>query len=119
MLVEYIRHRVSRPIKRVTRLFKLLSVLDKLDISIRDNNVYIKMDSTLIINNDKDILLYSQNGKLITKHKRTHINPAIKINIVKADTDELDRRSITAGNTIKKHKLFTRLLQQGKIKQMD
>lgn len=95
MLISYIRHKVITPISKVQRLLKLLDIIEDLDIKKVNGNVHITISDTVIVNSLKDILLYSREGKLITSHSRTHINPDIKIIVTDdTDTNDISKRSI-------------------------
>ena len=98
------------------KLSKLIKLLDNIEVLEDENNVVIKVSKNVTVITDGNLLLYSKDGVLVTKHKRIHINPAIKINIKKLDTVQISNDALNKRLLIEKMDLFTNLLKHGKIK---
>ena len=50
---------------------------DLCKITITDKYIEIDLDRSLIIKSSGHTILYSKDGKLLTSHKETHINPYV------------------------------------------
>ena len=46
-------------------------------ITVTDKYIEIDLDRSLIIKSSGHTILYSKDGKLVTSHKETHINPYV------------------------------------------
>lgn len=103
-----------RVLTKVNRIKKIIKLLDSIEVIESNNTIYINIDKHILLNHTGSIILNSEDGYLITKHKRTHINPAIKINIV--DTmDNITNANIKA-ELLRKQSLFSNLLKHKQIK---
>lgn len=50
---------------------------DLCKITVTDKYIEIDLDRSLIIKSNGHTILYSKDGKLVTSHKETHINPYV------------------------------------------
>lgn len=115
MIIQYIKHKVESKISLIKKINLLFKALSSIDIKVKGDSVLITLDKNIIINNTKDIFLYSSEGKLIIKHRRTHINPNVYINITEADTNDISKRSLEQRILLEKQSLFSRLLRTKQI----
>ena len=116
-LMEYIVNTVVTKTPRLyliqSRIRKLIKLLDVIDIGMSDDTVMINVDRNLVIKTEGNMLVYSVNGVLLTKHKRTHINPTV--NVVVDNTEVSVKRALKNRELKMKINLFMRLLLNGKI----
>lgn len=72
-------------------------------INITDKYIEIDLDRSLIIKSKGHTILYSNDGKLVTSHKETHINPNISrhsteqvnIEFIKDNIDSMNIDKVT------------------------
>lgn len=76
-IVMYVKNKISIATK-IKRVFKVLSLIE---VNEYDGNIVMMIPNDIAIQSGGNILLYSKDGVLITKHKRTHINPEIEIDV--------------------------------------
>lgn len=100
-------------VSKLNRIKKIIKLLDSIDIVESDNTIFINIDKHILMNHNGNIVINSKDGYLITKHKRTHINPAININI--NDTMINAYRADYKALLLSKQFLFNRLLKHKKI----
>jgi hypothetical protein len=117
MYLDMIRTSISifkyNTIDRLNRIKKIIKILDSIDIVESNNTIFINIDKHVLMNHNGNIVINSKDGYLITKHKRTHINPAIIIN-----TDDTVANAYNADYKallLSKQHLFIRLLKHKKI----
>ena len=116
-LMEYVVNAVVLKTPRLyliqSRIKKLIRLLDVIDIGMSNDTVMINVDRNLVIKTEGNMLVYSVDGVLMTKHKRTHINPTV--NVVVNDTKASAKRALEDRELKIKINLFNRLLSSGKI----
>lgn len=100
-------------VTKLNRIKKIIKILDSIDIVESDNTIFINIDKHILMNHNGNIVINSKDGYLITKHRRTHINPAININI--SDTVDNTYRADYKALLLNKQYLFNRLLKHKKI----
>lgn len=95
ILFKPIRSFISRVKEKKNKIVKLLELLDVIDITVSGNTTYISIDNNIILHTKGNTLVYSKDGVLMTKHRRTHINPDIEINInYNNNISELSKESL-------------------------
>ena len=100
-------------INRLNRIKKIIRLLDSIDVIESDNTIFINIDKHILMNHSGSIVINSKDGYLITKHKRTHINPAININV--NDTMSNAYMADYKALLLSKQHLFKRLLKHKRI----
>lgn len=105
VLFKPIMNFIDRVKERKRKFVNLIKVLDNMDINIVGDTTIIKISNNTIINTEGNTMIYSKDGLLVTKHRHTHINPAIEINIKQdTDIDDISKRSkIAKMNKILEH----------------
>ena len=98
---------------KLNRIKKIIKLLDSIDIVESDNTIFINIDRHMLLNHSGHIVINSNDGYLITKHKRTHINPAINIDI--SDTIDIINKADDKALLLSKQSLFKSLLKHNKI----
>lgn len=100
-------------VTRLNRIKKIIKLLDSIDVIESNNTIFINIDKHIMLNHNGNIVLHSKDGYLITKHKRTHINPTIIINNIDI-MDTIERADYKA-KLLEKQMLFQSLLKHKKI----
>lgn len=67
-------------------------------ITVTDKYIEIDLDRSLIIKSSGHTILYSKDGKLVTSHKETHINPYVNRNSVEPVNMEFLKDNIEGMN---------------------
>ena len=111
-LVKYINNKIST-IKRIKNLVKVLSLIE---VSGSDTDIVITVPTNISIITKGNVLLYSKDGVLITKHRRTHINPEIEIDI-RENTGVIADKALSKRILLHRMALFSNLLKHNKIKE--
>jgi hypothetical protein len=108
-IVRYVKNKIS-VISKMKRLFKVLSLIE---VNECNGNIVMMIPNDIAIQSGGNILLYSKDGVLITKHKRTHINPEIEIDISNINDTAIkakDRRDLNI-----KIGIFNRALKHKRV----
>ena len=71
---------------------------DLCKITVTDKYIEIDLDRSLIIKSSGHTILYSKDGKLVTSHKETHINPYVNGDSVEPDHMEFLKDNIEGMN---------------------
>lgn len=100
-------------ITKLNRIKKIIKILDSIDIVESDNTIFINIDKHILLNHIGTLVINSNDGYLITKHRRTHINPNININL--NDPISTAYRADYKALLLSKQHLFNRLLKHNKI----
>lgn len=103
----------NKVFNKFSRLKKILKLIDSIDVIESTDTIYINIDKHILVNHTGTMIINSSNGYLITKHKKTHINPEISINII--DTMVNVERANYKALLLNKQSLFNRLLKHKKI----
>jgi len=72
-LVERIKSKISM----VSRVYTILKNIASVEIK-SNGTVHVELLNDVVIKTEKNIVVYSKEGCLITSSKRTYINPEIK-----------------------------------------
>ena len=112
-MLDIIRYTKTSISSKYYKIKTLLSLLDRINIATDKDNIILTIDSNMVVNQTGNLLIHSKDGYLVTSHKKTHINPEIKINIV--DTNETNTRADNKQRIIEKQELFTSLLKNKQI----
>lgn len=110
-IVNYISNKITF-FNRIKKIYKVLSLIDVVE---NNGNILISIPNDIAIQTEGNMLIYSKNGVLVTKHKRTHINPEISITI----TDDLDStvdKAYQKKILLTKMKIFERALKLNRVK---
>ena len=99
-------------ITKVSRIRKLIKLIDSLEMVESNDTIYININKHILLNHTGNMVLHSDAGYLITKHSKTHINPAIRINII--DTMDNVVRANNKALLLEKQTLYSRLLKHNK-----
>ena len=110
---NYLRLKINS-LAKLDKLTKLLKLLDSIEVVEVNNTIMINVDKNIIVNHNGTMLIHSNDGYLITRHKTTHINPAIRISIL--DVDKIKDEADSKARLLRKQSLFSKLLKRNKIK---
>lgn len=105
---------VSKVIKVKNKIKNIYNFLSSVEFNTVGNTTYIKIPDNLVLSSNGDILVYSESGVLITKHKRTHINPAIKITL-EEDLKQISSKALAKRELMTKQAIFKNALKHKKI----
>ena len=112
--------RIVKYINKKINIFKnlrnILKVLSLIEISGSDSDIVMTIPTNVSIVTKGNVLIYSKDGVLITKHKRTHINPEIEIDI-KENIDVVADRALAKRVLLGRMALFNNLLKHNRIKE--
>lgn len=112
-MFEMIKYTKNKITSKYYKIKTLLSILDRVNIVVNNDNIILSIDSNMVINQTGNMMIYSKDGCLVTSHKKTHINPEIKI--VSNDTNETIHKAEVKEQLLSKRDLFVKLLKQKRI----
>ena len=81
-IVKYINNKLSF----FSRIKKVYNVLSLIEVKETNGDILISIPNDIVVQTGGNMLIYSKDGVLVTKHRLTHINPDIHITV----TDNLD-----------------------------
>lgn len=105
---------VSKVIKVKNKIKNIYNFLSSVEFNTVGNTTYIKVPDNLVLSSNGDMLIYSESGVLITKHKRTHINPDIKITL-EEDLKQTSSKALAKRELMTKQSIFNNALKHKKI----
>lgn len=100
-------------VNKLNNFKKLAKLLASIDVVESNDTIYINIDKSILLNHNKHLII-NGSGYMVTKHKRTHINPDIKINIV--NTMDIVKDADSKADLLKRQNLFTTLLKHKRVK---
>ena len=108
---------LSKIVKFKNKLKHIYNFISNVEINHAGNTTYIRVPENMILSSGGNLLIHSEDGTLVMKHKRTHINPDIEFevrdsldNIVKKATDKkiLLGKQLLFIDLLRKNKIYTR-----------
>lgn len=105
---------VSKIIKAKNKIKNIYNFLNKVEFNTVGNTTYIKIPHNLVLSSNGNMLIYSTDGVLVTKHKKTHINPDITFEI-KDDINDISKKALERRILLSKQSIFINALKHKKI----
>jgi len=105
---------ISKIVNIKNRIKNIYNFLNSVEFNTIGNTTYIKIPDNLVVSSKGNMLIHSEEGVLITKHKRTHINPNITFE-VKDDLDSVSRKALDKRALLEKQSIFINALKHKKI----
>lgn len=105
---------VSKIVNFKNKIKNIYNFINNVEINTIGNTTYIKIPDNLVLSSNGNMLIHSTNGVLITKHKKTHINPDITFEI-KDDINIISKKAIEKRDLLLKQNTFLHALKRKKI----